>query len=74
MRSEARYVVSFEPAITSGTGFVSSLSLIAKIGKVLSLKQPCPDQQLTQQSAASAVCLHACLGAAEPSMSEVTHP
>lgn len=31
MRSEARYAVSFEPSVTSGTGFVSSLSLIAKL-------------------------------------------
>jgi hypothetical protein len=33
VRSEPRYIASFEPTVTSGTGFVSSLSLIAKIGE-----------------------------------------
>lgn len=33
VRSEARYAVSFEPDVTTGTGFVSSLSLIAKLGE-----------------------------------------
>lgn len=38
VRSEARYIASFEPTVTSGTGFVSSLSLIAKIGKHVNKK------------------------------------
>lgn len=33
VRSEARYIVSFEPSITQGTGFATSLSLIAKMGE-----------------------------------------
>ena len=32
VRSDVRYIVSFEPNFTSGTGFVSSLALMAKFG------------------------------------------
>ncbi|KIZ07612.1 hypothetical protein MNEG_0342 [Monoraphidium neglectum] len=35
VRSEARYVVSGAPAITGGTGFVSTLSLMSKFGEPL---------------------------------------
>lgn len=33
VRSEPRYVVSGAPAITGGTGFVSTLSLMSKFGE-----------------------------------------
>jgi hypothetical protein len=32
VRSEARYIASFEPDVTYGTGFVPSLALLAKFG------------------------------------------
>jgi hypothetical protein len=33
VRSEARYIASFEPDVTYGTGFVPSLALLAKFGE-----------------------------------------
>lgn len=34
VRSDVRYIASFDPAITKGAGFVSSLALLAKFGKL----------------------------------------
>jgi hypothetical protein len=49
VRSEARYIVSFEPEVTAGTGFVGSLSLIAKVGEPQSSQlqyKPLEEQRL----------------------------
>ena len=44
VRSEARYVVSGEPTITGGTGFVATLSLMARFGEApgaVQVQWPC---------------------------------
>lgn len=40
VRSEPRYIVSGAPAITGGTGFVSTLSLMSKFGGLRRRRAP----------------------------------